>query len=166
MNAYDANYHCFRSTHTLMSFYRVDPNIGTDKVKESPVQRAAERDSVELLTLFSELAPKSAAMKIKLLKLIIDGEQVVSLETFKQQLESLSASEVKFESLLTIKSKLCVKSRPLKALTMLQVDQIDISSDGNLLHFAVIKDLKEHVRILLKHGLVLLFFVGKIEAPN
>ena len=35
-----------------------------------------------------------------------------------------------------------------------QVDQIDISSDGNLLHFAVIKDLKEHLRILLEHGLV------------
>ena len=40
-------------------------------------------------------------------------------------------------------------------LTMLQVDQIDIGGDGNLLHFAVIKDLKEHVRILLEHGLVL-----------
>ena len=34
------------------------------------------------------------------------------------------------------------------------MDQIDVSGDGNLLHFAVIKDLKEHVRILLKHGLV------------
>ena len=40
---------------------------------------------------------------------------------------------------------------------MLQVDQIDVSGDGNLLHFAVIKDLKEHVRILLQHGLVLYF---------
>ena len=38
----------------------------------------------------------------------------------------------------------------------MQVDQIDISGDGNLLHFAVIKDLKEHVRILLQNGLVLL----------
>ena len=37
-------------------------------------------------------------------------------------------------------------------LDNLQVDQI--SGDGNLLHFAVIKDLKEHVRILLEHGLV------------
>ena len=44
---------------------------------------------------------------------------------------------------------------------MLQVDQIDIGDDGNLLHFAVIKDQKEHVRILLKHGLV--SFVGKIK---
>ena len=35
----------------------------------------------------------------------------------------------------------------------MQVDQIGISDDGNLLHFAVIKDLKEHVRILLQHGL-------------
>ena len=79
-----------------MSFYRVDPNIGTDKVKESPVQRAAERDSFELLTLFAELAPKPAAMNIKLLKLIIDGdgEEYASLDTFKQQLESLSTSEV------------------------------------------------------------------------
>ena len=42
---------------------------------------------------------------------------------------------------------------------MLQVDQIDISGDGNLLHFAVTKDLKEHVRILLEHGLVLSFLV-------
>ena len=65
-------------------------------MKESPVQRAAERDSVELLSLFAELAPGPAAMKTKLLKLIIesDGEQVASLETFKQQLESLSTSEV------------------------------------------------------------------------
>ena len=31
--------------------------------------------------------------------------------------------------------------------------------DGNLLHFAVEKNLKEHVQILLKHGLV--FFHGK-----
>ena len=80
----------------MIIFCRVDPTIGTDEVKESPVQRAAERNSVELLSLFAELAPKPAAMKIKLLKLIIegDGEQVASLETFKQQLESLSASEV------------------------------------------------------------------------
>ena len=80
----------------MIIFCRVDPTIGTDEVKESPVQRAAERDSIELLSLFAELALKPAAMKIKLLKLIIegDGEQVASLETFKQQLESLSASEV------------------------------------------------------------------------
>ena len=37
---------------------------------------------------------------------------------------------------------------------LVQVDQIDVCGDGNLLHFAVIKDLKEHVRILLEHGLV------------
>ena len=79
-----------------ISYYRVNPTIGTDKVKETPVQRAAERNSVELLTLFAELAPKPAAMNIKLLKLIIDGdgEEYASLDTFKQQLESLSASEV------------------------------------------------------------------------
>merc|ERR1719385_301554 len=93
----------------------------------SPIQLAAERDSVEIMTLFAEYAQNPAGTKAKLLKLIIesDGQQDASLDAFKQQLESLSASEV---------------------------DQIDISSDGNLLHFAVIKDLKEHVRILLEHG--------------
>ena len=45
---------------------------------------------------------------------------------------------------------------------MLQVDQTDISGDGNLLYFAVIKDLKEHVRILLQHGFVM--FLARIEA--
>ena len=56
-------------------------------------------------------------------------------------------------------------------MTLLQVDQIDTSGntssrggysmDGNLLHFAVVKNLKEHVRILLEHGLVL--FHGRIK---
>ena len=92
----------FESSNTLISFNRVDPFIGTDEKKISPIQVAASgviggsRDSVELLTLFAELAQKPATMKIKLLKLIIesDGEQVASLDTFKQQFESLSASEV------------------------------------------------------------------------
>ena len=39
----------------------------------------------------------------------------------------------------------------------MQVAQRDIVVDGNLLHFAVVNNLKEHVRILLKHGLVLSF---------
>ena len=65
-------------------------------MENTPVQLAAERDSVEILTLFAELAPNPASMKIKLLKLIIesDGQQDASLDAFKQQLESLSASEV------------------------------------------------------------------------
>jgi len=111
----------------LLLEHGVDPTVRTDNVENTPVQLAAERGSIELLTLFAELAPNPASMKIKLLKLIIesDGQQDASLDAFKQQLESLSASEV---------------------------DQIDISGDGNLLHFAVIKDLKEHVRILLEHG--------------
>ena len=40
---------------------------------------------------------------------------------------------------------------------ILQVTQRDIVVDGNLLHFAVVNNLKEHVRILLEHGLVLSF---------
>ena len=65
-------------------------------MKESPVQLAAERGSVELLSLFAELARKPACTKAKLLKLIIesDGDQDASLDTFKQQLQSLSTSEV------------------------------------------------------------------------
>ena len=58
-----------------------------------------------------------------------------------------------------ISRKLAIKKQ---ALTMLQVDQIDISGDGNLLHFAVTKDLKEHVRILLEHGLVLFLSIMEV----
>ena len=48
------------------------------------------------MTLFTEYAKDPAGMKAKLLKLIIesDGQQDSSLDAFKQQLESLSASEV------------------------------------------------------------------------
>ena len=75
-----------------ISLCRVDPTVGTDNVKETPVQLAAERDSVEILTLFAELAKNPANMKAKLLKLIIesDGQQDASVDAFKQQLESLS----------------------------------------------------------------------------
>ena len=80
----------------MISFCRVDPTIGTENVKDTPVQLAAERDFVEILTLFAELAQNPASMKVKLLKLIIksDAQQDASLDAFKQQLESLSASEV------------------------------------------------------------------------
>ena len=65
-------------------------------MRDTPVQLAAERDSVEILTLFAEFAKNPVGMKIKLLKLIIesDGQQDAYLDAFKQQLESLSASEV------------------------------------------------------------------------
>jgi len=117
----------------LLLEHGVDPTIGTDNATMwTPVQIAAEMASEdskksEMLTLLAEYAPNPAGTKAKLLKLIIesDGQQEAFLEDFKQQLELLSGSEV---------------------------DQIDISGDGNLLHFAVIKDLKEHVRILLQHG--------------
>ena len=48
------------------------------------------------MTLFTEYTKNPASMKAKLLKLIIesDGQQDASLDAFKQQLESLSASEV------------------------------------------------------------------------
>ena len=70
----------------------MDPTVGNDNVENTPVQLAAERGSVELLTLFAEFAKNPAGMKIKLLKLIIesDGQQDASIDSFKQQLESLS----------------------------------------------------------------------------
>ena len=84
------------SSNTSISFHRVDPTIGTDNVKDTPIQLAAERPAVEILTLFAEYAKNPAGIKAKLLKLIIesDGKQDASLDAFKQQLESLSASEV------------------------------------------------------------------------
>ena len=84
------------SLNTLISFCRVDPTIGTDNVKDTPIQLAAERDAVEIMTLFAEYAKNPAGIKAKLLKLIIesDGKQDASLNAFKQQLESLSASQV------------------------------------------------------------------------
>ena len=84
---------CVHETSNIcISICRVDPTIGTDNVKETPVQLAAERDSVDLLTLFAELAKNPANMKAKLLKLIIesDDQQDASVDAFKQQLESLS----------------------------------------------------------------------------
>ena len=56
------------------------------------------------------------------------------------------------QPILTILSKrvLCYVTLQVK-----QVAQRDIVADGNLLHFAVVNNLKEHVRILLEHGLVL-----------
>ena len=70
----------------------MDPTVGTDNVENTPLQLAAERGSIELLTLFAELAKNPANMKAKLLKLIIesDGQQDASVDAFKQQLESLS----------------------------------------------------------------------------
>ena len=65
-------------------------------MRDTPIQVAAENDSVVIMTLFAEYAQNPAGMKAKLLKLIIesDGQQDASLDAFKQQLESLSGSEV------------------------------------------------------------------------
>ena len=90
----------------MISFFRVDPTIGTDNVTMwTPVQIAAEMESVdskksvEMLSLLAEFAPNPAGTKANLLKLIIesDGEQEAFLHDFKTQLESLSASEVTFQ---------------------------------------------------------------------
>jgi len=46
--------------------YRVDPAIGTDRVKESPIELAAKKESTELLTLFAEFVQLPPEIKIKL----------------------------------------------------------------------------------------------------
>merc|ERR1719394_93899 len=110
----------------LLLEHGVDPTIGLDKEQTTPLQLAARKGSLEIITLFAELVkdPKSS-VKIKLLKLIIEceEEQDANVEAFKQQLKAIS-----------------------------EVAQRDIVVEGNLLHFAVVNNLKEHVRILLKHG--------------
>ena len=56
------------------------------------MQIAAERDSVELLSLFNKYGMNPPRMTIKLLKLMIESDR--SLDAFKKQLQSLTASEV------------------------------------------------------------------------
>ena len=68
---------------------RVDPTIKTDNVSDSPVQLAAERDYVNILSLFAEHVAESTSsgIKIRLLKLIIECEerQDGPVEVFKKQ---------------------------------------------------------------------------------
>jgi len=45
-----------------------------------------------------------------------------------------------------------------------QVVHMDVSADVDLLHFAVTKGLKEHVRILLEHGFVLELWNRKVKS--
>ena len=42
------------SNNLRISSLRVDPTVGTDSVKETPIELAAKKDSTELLTLFAE----------------------------------------------------------------------------------------------------------------
>ena len=46
-------------SHNLTAlYYRVDPTVGTDRVKETPIELAANKESTELLTLFEEFKIK------------------------------------------------------------------------------------------------------------
>ena len=49
-----------------ISSYRVDPAVGTDKVKETPIELAANMESTELLTLFAEFVDLPPEIKSKL----------------------------------------------------------------------------------------------------
>ena len=49
-----------------MLSYRVDPTVGTDTVKETPIELAANMESTELLTLFAEFVDLPPEIKIKL----------------------------------------------------------------------------------------------------
>ena len=75
----------------------MDPNIRTDNVRDTPVQLAAERERVNILSLFAEHARSTTSqIKVQLLKLIIEceEEQDGALDTFKQQLDILRSCEV------------------------------------------------------------------------
>ena len=76
----------------------MDPTIKTDNVIDSPVQLAAERDYVKILSLFAKHVAEntSSGIKIRLLKLIIECEEKQDgpVQVFKKQLEDLSAFEV------------------------------------------------------------------------
>ena len=52
--------------YSLVSFCRVDPTVGTDAVKETPMELAANKDSKELLALFAEFVELPPEIKIKL----------------------------------------------------------------------------------------------------
>ena len=54
------------SCNLRISSYRVDPTVGTDRVKESPIELAAKKDSTELLALFAEFVELPPEIKIKL----------------------------------------------------------------------------------------------------
>ena len=144
------------------SLCRVDPTIGIDAEQSTPLQVAARKGSLEIIALFAELVkdPKSS-LKIRLLKLIIEceEEQDANVEAFKQQLESISEARSLKQSreLISFDFLTCRIIASISDATVQQVAQRDIVVDGNLLHFAVVNNLKEHVRILLKHGLVLSF---------
>ena len=49
-----------------ISSYRVDPTVGTDTVKETPIELAANMESTELLTLFAEFFELPPEIKSKL----------------------------------------------------------------------------------------------------
>ena len=72
-------------------FGSVDPSIATANVADSPVQLAAKRSSVELLSLFAKHTKNTLSrIKIKLLKIIIQCEEELeegSAEAFREQLE-------------------------------------------------------------------------------
>ena len=75
----------------------MDPNIRSDNVRDTPVQLAAERERVNILSLFAEHARNTTSqIKVQLLKLIIEceEEQDGALDTFKRQLDILRSCEV------------------------------------------------------------------------
>ena len=50
----------------ISSYIRVDPTVGTDAVKETPIELAANKESKELLALFAEFVELPPEIKIKL----------------------------------------------------------------------------------------------------
>ena len=84
---------------TWICFYRVDPTIGTEERKESPVQYAAEkaeRGSDALITLLAEQAQNPYKIRVQLLKHMFGDycDRDLFVNAFRKQIESLSEAEV------------------------------------------------------------------------
>ena len=80
-------------------FYRVDPTVGSDTKKETPVEIAAEKASeyrcfLNRLTLFTEFVELPTEIKIKYVKLLVQSDEDHS-DILQKQLQSLSDAEAK-----------------------------------------------------------------------
>ena len=78
-------------------FYRVDPTVGSDTKKETPVELAAEKASeypsfLEFLTLFAHFVELPTEIKIKYVKLLVESDEDHS-DLIQKQLQSLSDAD-------------------------------------------------------------------------
>ena len=68
--------------------------VGTDTVKETPIEIAANRDSIQGLALLAEFSDLPTQIKIKHLKLLIESDDEGNIDIFKKLLKSLCVDQV------------------------------------------------------------------------